>query len=232
MNMSEVLKIEDLSGKIRRVQLDGIDWDDVSIQLIDAVEPFGVLAGEQQAACVPVELEVAREGVRRGLVERAGNRFVAQMAQNRDLVGEAAVVEVAGLLPVLRQPEVIGRAPHEEKVVAVEERVGEQGAADLAEHSTGLLFGRRIVGVQPFQERVTPSSEAVAPHAASFAASQRPADGHVIQREDHRFWLNEGELPPQGVAVLRYGGKGEAEKCDQPGEFSFHCEYSPSISKR
>ena len=38
MNMSEVLKIEDLSGKIRRVQLDGIDWDDVSIQLVDACQ--------------------------------------------------------------------------------------------------------------------------------------------------------------------------------------------------
>ena len=88
------------------------------------MEAFVVLPGKHQATGVPVKLKVADIGAGRGPVEDLKKRLVAQAGQARDFVGQAFAVDVALLLPVLRQGEVVGVPAYDEQLVHVQQRVG------------------------------------------------------------------------------------------------------------
>ena len=76
-------------------------------------------------------------------------------------------------------------------------------------------FGGHLARLQPPQERVAPWTELGAPCAVGFGTGLGPPHGHVLQREAYRIGLEQGELPPQGVAIQRFRGEGEAEKSCQ-----------------
>ena len=164
------------------------------VQLVDAVQAFFILAGEHQAARVPVELQVADIGARFSAMQRGQRRCAAQAGEQRDFVGQPLAVDIALLLPILRQGQIVGAAAHEQQAVGVQQRVGQQRSADLPHQGVGLRSCGGLLCVKTPHERVAALAERRAPGAVRLAAALRPARRHVLQRQPHRFRLDAGKL--------------------------------------